>query len=163
MPLFMDPKLNPIWDKVQAKSRLSVDDIRTLYASPDIVGLGWMADQAKRARFGSQAFYVLNQKLEPTNICVLSCKFCDFATKRSRPNAYEMTLDEMVRRCSGDGVQEIHISGGMPPEWTFDNYLGIVRALRRAYPKVAIKAFTAVEIEWAARIFKQSIEATLVR
>src|SRR6185312_1632426 len=163
MSLFIDENLSSIWQKVQNKTRLDLDDVRVLYASRDVVGLGWLAKRVKERRWGKQAFYVLNQKLEPTNICVLSCKFCDFATKRSRPNAYEMTLDEMVRRCSGDGVQEIHISGGMPPEWTFDNYLGIVRALRRAYPKVAIKAFTAVEIEWAARIFKQSIEATLVR
>jgi aminodeoxyfutalosine synthase len=73
-----------------------------------------------------------------------------------------MTIDEMVRKCSGD-ISEIHISGGMPPEWTLENYLGIVRALRRAYPTVGIKAFTAVEVEWAARISRQSIEAVLIQ
>ena len=162
MTLFLDSKLIPLWEKVQRKSRLDLDDVRTLYASPDVLGVGWMAKQVKEQRFGKQAFYVVNQKLEPTNICVLSCKFCDFATKRNRPNAYEMTIQEMIDRCAG-GVSEIHISGGMPPEWTFDNYLEIVRSLRRAYPTVGIKAFTAVEIEWAARISKQSIETVLVR
>jgi aminodeoxyfutalosine synthase len=71
-----------------------------------------------------------------------------------------MTIEEMVRKCSGD-ISEIHITGGMPPEWKLENYLEIVRALRRAYPKVGIKAFTAVEVEWAARISKQSIQAVL--
>jgi aminodeoxyfutalosine synthase len=51
----------------------------------------------------------------------------------------------------------------MPPEWKLDNYLNIVRSLRRAYPRVGIKAFTAVEVEWAARISKQSIESVLVQ
>jgi aminodeoxyfutalosine synthase len=71
-----------------------------------------------------------------------------------------MTIEEMVQKCSGD-ISEIHISGGMPPEWTLENYLDIVRSLRRAYPHVGIKAFTAVEVEWAARISKQSIESVL--
>jgi aminodeoxyfutalosine synthase len=157
---FLDPQLAPIWDKARDGVRLDLEDVRQLYASPDLLGVGWMAKQVKEKRFGQKAFYVVNQKLEPTNVCVLSCKFCDFATKRIKPNAYEMTLDEMIARCAG-GVSEIHISGGMPPEWTFDNYLQIVRRLREAYPTVGIKAFTAVEIEWAARISKQSIEAVL--
>jgi len=158
--LFIDDQLIPIWEKVRDNVRLGLDDVRVLDASPDLIGVGWMAKQVKEARYGKKAFYVLNQKLEPTNVCVLSCKFCDFATKRGRPNAYEMTIEEMVRKCSGD-ISEIHITGGMPPEWKLENYLEIVRALRRAYPKVGIKAFTAVEVEWAARISKQSIQAVL--
>jgi aminodeoxyfutalosine synthase len=157
---FSDQKLVPVWEKVEAQKRLDLDDVRVLYASPDVLGVGWMAKQVKERRWGQQAFYVLNQKLEPTNICVLSCKFCDFATKRNQPNAYEMTLEEMVQKCAGD-ISEIHISGGMPPEWKFDTYLQIIRSLREAYPNVGIKAFTAVEVEWAARISKQSIESVL--
>jgi len=157
---FLDDRLIPIWKKVQTKARLDLDDVRTLYSSSDLIGVGWMAKQVKEARYGKKAFYVLNQKLEPTNVCVLSCKFCDFATKRGQPNAYEMTIAEMVAKCSGE-ISEIHISGGMPPEWKLENYLGIVSALREAYPKVGIKAFTAVEVEWAARISKQSIESVL--
>ena len=161
-PTFLDPALSPIWKKVRGGVRLNLDDVRTLNDSPDLISVGWMAKQVKEARFGKKAFYVLNQKLEPTNVCVLSCKFCDFATKRGQPNAYEMTIDEMVAKCSGD-ISEIHISGGMPPEWKLENYLEIVRALRAAYPKVGIKAFTAVEVEWAARISKQSIESVLIQ
>jgi len=161
--MFIDTSLTDIWNKVQAGTRLTLDDAATLYASPDLIGVGWMAKQVKEKRWGKQAFYVLNQKLEPTNVCVLSCKFCDFATKRKQPNAYEMSIPEMVQRCSGEGIQEIHISGRMPPEWTLDNYLAIIRALRDAYPNVGIKAFTAVEVEWAARISKLSIKEVLTQ
>jgi aminodeoxyfutalosine synthase len=157
---FSDQKLQPVWEKVQAQKRLDLEDVRTLYASPDMLGVGWMAKQEKKRRYGDQAFYVVNQKLEPTNVCVLACKFCDFATKRNQPNAYEMTIDDMVARCAGD-ITEVHISGGMPPEWKLDHYIGIVKALHQAYPRLGIKAFTAVEIEWAARISKQSIESVL--
>src|SRR5581483_11957979 len=125
---FSDPQLPRLWTKVQEGRRLDQADVSMLYASPDVLGLGWMAKQMKERRYGKKAFYVLNQKLEPTNVCVLACKFCDFATKRNRANAYEMTVEQMVARCQGD-IQEIHISGGMRPEWTFDTYLEIVRAL----------------------------------
>src|SRR5579872_816662 len=162
MQKFTDANLTPIWNKVQTGQRLDLGDVRVLYASADLLGVGWMAKQIKEKRYGKQAFYVLNQKLEPTNVCVLSCTFCDFATKKGQPNAYEMTLDEMVERCSGE-ISEIHISGGMPPHWTFDNYLGIIRTLHEKYPNVGIKAFTAVEIEWAARISKQSIREVLIQ
>lgn len=138
-----------------------MEDARTLYATNDLLSLGWMASQVKEARYGKQAFFVLNRKLEPTNICVLSCKFCDFATKRGKPDAYEMTIEEMIAKCSGD-ISEIHISGGMPPEWKLDHYVGIIRALHEAYPKVAIKGFTAVEIHWAARISKTPVRDVLL-
>lgn len=161
-PYFVDENLYSVWKKVESSQRLDLEDVRLLYGTADVIGVGWMAKQVKESRFGKKAFYVLNQKLEPTNICVLSCKFCDFATKRGQPNAYEMTIEEMVQKCSGD-ISEIHISGGMPPEWKLENYLEIVRALRRAYPKVGIKAFTAVEVEWASRISKQSIESVLIQ
>lgn len=157
---FQDSQLEPVWTKVVQGIRLNLDDVRTLYASPDILSVGWMAKQVKEKRYGKQAFFIANRKLEPTNVCVLSCKFCDFATKRNQPNAYEMTIEEMVAKCAG-GISEVHISGGMPPEWKLDHYIGIVRALRQAYPTIGIKAFTAVEIEWAARISKQSIESVL--
>jgi aminodeoxyfutalosine synthase len=160
--MFLDARLLSVWNKVQNKTRLDLEDVRVLYSSHDLLGVGWMAKRVKEARYGKEAFYVLNQKLEPTNVCVLSCQFCDFATKRGRPNAYEMTIDEMVAKCSGD-ISEIHISGGMPPEWTLENYLQIVRALRKAYPNVGIKAFTAVEVEWAARISRQSITSVLLQ
>jgi aminodeoxyfutalosine synthase len=159
---FSDSNLAPIWDKLERQVRLDREDARQLYASPDVLGVGWMAKRVKESRYGNKAFYVVNQKLEPTNVCVLSCKFCNFATRRNRPNAYELTMDEMIQRCAG-GVREIHISGGMPPEWTFDAYLEIVRRLHQAYPQAGIKAFTAVEIEWAAHISEQSIETVLRR
>src|SRR5690349_12544228 len=99
---FIDSHLAPIWAKVSEGIRLDLDDVRTLYASPDVLGVGWMAKQVKQQRYGRDAYYVLNQKLEPTNVCVLSCKFCDFASKKGRPNAYAMTVDEMVQKCSWD-------------------------------------------------------------
>jgi aminodeoxyfutalosine synthase len=158
---FSDPLLPPIWEKVQAQVRLDLNDVHALYASRDVLGVGWMAKQEKERRFGKQAFYVVNRKIEPTNICVLSCKFCDFATKKGRSNAYAMTIEEILQKCSGD-IHEVHISGGMHPDWKFEDYLNIVCALHQHYPQVGIKAFTAVEIEWYARTAKKTVKDVLL-
>jgi aminodeoxyfutalosine synthase len=151
-----------LWGKIAAGRRISVDDAQSLYDSPDLIGLGWMAKQVKEKRYGPNAFYVLNQKLEPSNLCVLSCQFCDFGVRPGDPKAYEWTVEEMIEKCRGE-IREIHITGAMPPEWKFEHYLRIVEALHQAYPRVGIKAYTAVEIEWMARISKQSVEDVLIR
>lgn len=156
----MDSHLLPIWKKVQNRIRLDVADVQILYQSSDILGVGWMAKQVKESRYGKQAFYVLNQKIEPTNLCVLSCKFCDFATKKGRPSAYAMTVEEILEKCSGD-IREVHISGGMHPDWQFEDYLAIVEALHTRYPALGIKAFTAVEIEWYARTSRKTVKEIL--
>jgi len=80
----LDKRLFPIWDKVQAGERLSPDEGVTLLQSDDIAGVGRMADFAKKRVTGDKVYFVLNRHVNPTNICVLSCKFCDFAKKTGR-------------------------------------------------------------------------------
>ena len=75
---FRDSALIPIWNKVRSGERLSLEDGLELYATHDLIGLGRMANEVARAKSGDSVYFVLNQKFEPTNICVLSCKFCDF-------------------------------------------------------------------------------------
>jgi len=103
---------------------------------------------------------VLNQKIEHTNICVLSCKFCDFATKKDRPNAYEMSTEEILGKLTPH-IHEVHITGGMPADWPWERYVDIVRSIHEKYPNVDVKAFTAVEIDFFHKKFKMSIEQVL--
>ena len=62
------------------------------------------------------------------NFGLLQERYLAFGSNRGKLEI----VREMIDRCSG-GVREIHISGGMPPEWTFDHYVEIVRALHQAY------------------------------
>ena len=76
-----DRKLAPIWDKIQQGQRLTLADGLALYTTQDVIALGRMANAVQQAKSGDAVYFVLNQKIEHTNICVLSCKFCDFAAK----------------------------------------------------------------------------------
>lgn len=157
---FRDPDLYPIWDKVRNGVRLSKEDGLTLYASHDLIGVGRMANEVARARSGDSVYFVLNRKLEPTNVCVLSCKFCDFAVRKDSPEAYEMTLTEMLEKLRPD-LHEVHITAGLHPDWPWEFYIDMVRSIKTRFPQVDVKAFTAVEIDYFSKKFKKTHEEVL--
>lgn len=159
---FRDKNLHSIWDKVQRGTRLSFEDGLTMFRSPDILSLGKMAHFVQRQRSGDAVYFVLNQKIEPTNVCVLSCKFCDFATKKDRPDAYEMTIAEILAKLTPD-IHEVHITGGLHPDWEWEYYLDMLRQIRQRFPNTDIKAFTAVEIDFFHKKFRLPIDDVLVQ
>jgi len=157
---FRDKQLHPIWNKLQRGERLTLQDGLTMYKSPDFLSLGKMAHFVQQQKSGDAVYFVLNQKIEHTNICVLSCKFCDFATKKGRPDAYEMTTEEILSKLTPD-IHEVHITGGMPADWPWERYLDIVRSITEKFPNMDVKAFTAVEIDFFHKKFKMPVEEVL--
>ncbi|MEW6509452.1 MAG: aminofutalosine synthase MqnE [Bacteroidota bacterium] len=155
-----DNALIPIWSKVERGERLSFDDGKVLYATPDIISLGKMAHAVQQSRSGDAVYFVLNQKIEHTNICVLSCKFCDFAVKKGDPRAYEMTTEEILGKLTPE-IREVHVTGGMPADWPWERYLEIVASIRRHLPDADVKAYTAVEIDFFHKKFKMPVEDVL--
>lgn len=152
---FRDPALEPIWEKVLSGQRLSKEDGIVLYGSHDLIGVGRMANEVARAKSGDSVYFVLNRKLEPTNVCVLSCKFCDFAVKKDSPEAYEMTLTEMLDKLRPD-LHEVHITAGLHPSWPWEFYIDMVKTIKTKFPQVDVKAFTAVEIDYFSKKFKKT-------
>jgi aminodeoxyfutalosine synthase len=154
--LIRDPKLQEIAEKVEAGERLGFQDGLDCLETEDLFGLGRIADRAKTKKTGDRVFYVLNRQLNPTNLCVLSCKFCDFAAKAGDDHAYEMAMDEILAHATPD-IDEIHIVGGLHPKWKFEDYVEIVARLHEKEPDLPIKAWTAVEIDWFTKISKKSL------
>jgi len=157
---FRDTLLQPIWKKVQAGDRLSFDDGKILFRTQDVISLGKMAHFVQKSRSGDAVYFVLNQKIEPTNICVLSCKFCNFAVRQGDANAYEMSIEEMLAKLTPE-IHEVHMTGGLHPDWEWEYYLQMMRDIRIHFPNLDIKAFTAVEIDFFHKKFKLPIEEVL--
>ena len=157
---FRDKDLLPVWEKIQRGGRLTLEDGLTLFKTSDVISLGKMAHTVQRERSGDAVYFVLNQKIEPTNICVLACKFCDFATKQGRPKAYEMTIHDILSKLTPE-IHEVHITGGLHPDWEWEFYLDMLRQIKHFFPNVDIKAFTAVEIDFFHKKFKLPIEEVL--
>ncbi len=157
---FRDTSLLPIWNKIQNGERLTLEDGLVLYNTNDIISLGKMANYVQQKKSGDAVYFVLNQKIEHTNICVLSCKFCDFAVKKGDADAYEMTTEDILSKITPE-IMEVHITGGMPADWEWDRYVNIVRSIHEKYPNADVKAYTAVEIDFFHKKFKLSIEEVL--
>jgi len=157
---FRDRALIPVWAKVERGERLTLEDGLALYRTRDIPTLGKMAHHVQRRRSGDAVYYVVNQKIEHTNVCVLSCKFCDFAKKKGAPGAYEMTTDEILGLLAPE-IAEVHITGGMPADWPWERYLEIVSSITRHFPDTDVKAFTAVEVDFFHKKFRMPVEEVL--
>ena len=159
---FSDRDLAPVWEKVQARERLSREDGLRLFETDDFLGVGRMADHVKSRREGDRVYFVINRYISPTNVCVLSCTFCGFARKKGEEGAFEYTLEDIVGMVSEE-VREVHIVGGHHPDWPFEYYERVIAALRAARPEVQIKAFTAAEIDYFWRRWKIEPKEALAR
>ena len=162
-----DRRLDPIRVKVEAGVRLSADDAILLYETPDLLGVGWLADQANRRRNGDRVFFSANQHINPTNVCVLrnTCVFCSFARMPKEDGAYTRSLEEVYAEAAqavGAPTREFHIVGGLHPKLRLSYYTDLIRGLRERHPDVHIKALTAVEIAHLARIEKVSSREVLI-
>lgn len=156
-----DPALLPLAEKVQAGERLSFEDGLLIYRSPDLLGLGALADFANRRLHGDVVTFSSNRHINHTNYCIASCTFCAFMRKPGEEGGYVMSLEEIADRArpkDGELTREIHIVGGLYPKIPFDYYLDMIRTIKEVNPGVHVKAFTMVEIEYFCRRYKMTVE-----
>lgn len=166
IPVFEDARLRPIRDKVEAGQRLSYEDGIALYRSPDLLGVGWMANLVRERLNGNKTFFNVNRHINPTDVCVASCKLCAFGKKARDPKAYTLSLEEAWHK-AGEGwseaITEFHIVGGLHPELTLDWYCQLLRGLKERFPQVQLKAFTMVEIGYFSQRWKVPVREVLMR
>jgi aminodeoxyfutalosine synthase len=161
-----DVRLKPICDKVLAGERLTFDDSLALYSSGDILALGWMANCVREKLHGNIAYFNVNRHINPTNVCVASCRLCAFGRKKDTPGTYTMALEEVFNSAASgytEAVTEFHIVGGLHPDLPFQYFLDMVSGLKERFPQVHLKAFTMVEIAFFAKLYKMSIRDVLVK
>jgi len=167
LSLASDKELFPIIDKVLKGERLSFEDGVKLFRTSDLLTLGLLANYVTENKNGKYAYFVINRQINPTNVCALDCNFCAFATMdRNDPKAYEMSYQEIIEKARyavSQGASEVHIVGGLHPEWGFDVYLEMVYRIKRNFPDLHIKAFTAVEIDYFSRISGLNYEEVLLK
>jgi aminodeoxyfutalosine synthase len=159
-------RLRDIGEKVTAGERLTFADGVQLFETPDLLGLGALANRERERRHGDRTYFNHNLRLEATNVCEASCLFCSFA--RLRPGdagAHTMSVEQVLaklRQRAHEPLTEIHIVNGLHPELPFDYYKDLLRGLKAIRPDVHLKCFTAVEIAFFADLYGLSDERVLV-
>jgi aminodeoxyfutalosine synthase len=153
-----------IEQKVKGRERLSAEDALFLYGTPELVWVGELANRVRERIYGNRTTYIVNMHLNYSNLCTLSCMFCAFARKHGQEGAYDMSIEEMVKRVEimKDAVEpEVHIVGGLHPDYPYEYYPKLLQTLREHYPHIHLKAFTAVEIDYFAQLSGKSVEWVL--
>ncbi len=148
-------RLAAIREKVEAGERLSFDDGVYLYDQTDLFTLGELANQVRERKNGNFAYFNVNEHLNPTNVCVYRCTFCAFRADLKSEKGYVMSDEQIVERAAEAdrrGATELHIVGGLHHQLLYEWYLNLIRIIHKAYPRLHLKAYTAVEWDWFARL-----------
>lgn len=154
-----DPFVEAARSTLLSGGSLTQDEGVRLFDTP-VMELGRLADAVARDRHGDRVYFTVNRQLNPTNVCVLACRFCDYAKKPGAPGAYTMTREQILAHVV-PGITEIHIVGGLHDKWRFDDYVDIIRWVKEKQPDLSVKAYTAVEIDFFCRLTKQPAEWVL--
>ncbi|MEQ8787619.1 MAG: aminofutalosine synthase MqnE [Pirellulaceae bacterium] len=159
------PDLKPIRDKVEAGARLSLDDGLLLYEpTTPLHEVGALANLVRERISGDFAYYNINTHLNPTNVCVYRCIFCAFRSDLRDPKGYVMSDEQILQRgreAVENGCTEMHIVGGLHHQRDYNWYVNVVRILHEAYPRLHLKAWTGVEINWFEFLTKKPIRTIL--
>jgi aminodeoxyfutalosine synthase len=152
--------------RVERGERLSREDGILLYGHPDLAAVGEMANAKAESLHGRDVGYNVNRHINYSNICRLSCMFCSFAKKLvdEKGLGYEFSMEQILARAkeaADAGADEVHIVGGLHPDYPYAYYPEMLRAIRKAHPSLHLKAFTAVEIDYFAGLAGKTIEWVL--
>jgi aminodeoxyfutalosine synthase len=160
----LDRALAPITEKVMAGERLSFADGLALFRSGDLHSIGRLADAVRRRKHGLATYFNVNRHLNPTNYCYADCKFCSFFVKHNQPGGYTHSIDDCVRvarQAYEQGATELHIVGGLNTHLPFSYFTDLLSAIKREFPRLHLKAFTMVELDFFAKFYKMSDEEVI--
>jgi aminodeoxyfutalosine synthase len=161
--------LLPFFEKVISKERLTREDAITLYESPDLLGVGMLADLARRLRTPdaeqNYVWWVHNYHINPTNICEDTCHFCSFKKGPQSPHAYFWAIDKVIADIHAypdfENLKEFHIVAGHYKGANLAYYVDLFKALRQHFPQVNVKGLTVAELHYLAKIEALPIEQVL--
>jgi len=157
--------ISEIQERALNGENLGRDDGVTLMKSNNLLLLGMIADQLRKKTCGDVVTFVSNCHINYTNICVSKCKFCAFF--RDKNDGYVMSLEEILEKIKNSinnfGITEVHIVGSLNPDLPLEYYETMLKSIKKKFPEIYIKAFTAVEIVFIAKKTKNSVKEVLER
>jgi aminodeoxyfutalosine synthase len=156
------PELFKIGEKIAAGERLTPEDGLYMFKNASLGWVGAMANFVRERMHGDRTYFNRNFHIEPTNVCVFSCKFCSYSRLyKNKEEGWELSMDQMmdiVKGYDGKPVTEVHIVGGVHPKMDMYYFMDLLQKIKAYRPDLHIKGFTAVELDYMFRKAKVSIE-----
>ena len=163
----VSPDLQTIRDNVLQGKRITDAEAILLFEKAPLPFLSVLADAVRTRLHGNKTYFNRNFHIEPTNICIYTCKFCSYSRLiKQRHEGWEYTMDDMlniVKKYDGQPVTEVHIVGGVLPQYDLDFYCELFRKIKEHRPELHIKALTPVEYHYIFKKAKVSYEEGLRR
>ena len=157
-----DNLLQKIGNKVIHNERISFKEGVYLFEKASLPYVGALANWKRESLHGDTTYFNKNFHIEPTNVCVYSCKFCSYSKLYAhKEEGWELTIDQMmdiVKSYDGKPVTEVHIVGGVHPKLTLEFFITLLKAIKAHRPELHIKGFTPVELEYMFRKANLSTE-----
>ena len=159
--------LASIREKALNGKRLGRDEGRWLLTEAPLLELGALANEVRFARIPDKVVtFVIDSNPNYTNVCVTDCQFCAFYRKPGDPEAYTLTVEEVLAKvafAAAKGATTILLQGGHNPALPLDYYTSLVRETRRRFPAVTPHFFTASEIQTIAQVSRLTVGGVLDR
>jgi aminodeoxyfutalosine synthase len=158
----LSPELKSIAQKVKQGDRISSEDCLILFDQAELGYLGALANHIRNKRHGNKTYFNRNFHLEPTNVCLYTCTFCSYSRLiKKREEGWEYSHDEMmdmIKAYDDKPVTEVHIVGGVLPQYDLDFYANLFKAIKAHRPDLHVKALTPVEYHYIFKKAKVSYE-----
>jgi aminodeoxyfutalosine synthase len=162
-----DNLLQKIGNKVIHNERISFEEGVYLFEKASLPYVGALANWKREYLHGDTTYFNKNFHIEPTNVCVFSCKFCSYSKLYAhKEEGWELTIDQMmdiVKSYDGKPVTEVHIVGGVHPKLTLEFFISLLKAIKAHRPELHIKGFTPVELDYMFRKANLSTEEGMKR
>ena len=156
----LDSSMQSIAEKIENQIRITPEEGLILFEKGSLGTLGAMANFIRERIHGNYTYFNRNFHIEPTNVCVFSCKFCSYSRLYSkREEGWELSIDEMlekVKAYDGQPITEVHIVGGVHPKMDIHYFAELLTKIKAHRPDLHIKGFTAVELDYMFRKAKLS-------
>ena len=161
--LVSDIKLKDITKKILSNQRINQIEGLHLYEKAPISLLGFLANKIRTVKNGNYTYFNKNIYIEPTNICVFDCKFCAYSRLlKQKEQGWQFTKEQIINKIKKhNDITEVHIVGGVHPKMGLHYFIDLIKKIKKIRPKLHIKAFTAVELEYMCRKAKVSYEEGL--
>lgn len=138
-----------------------------LIKNGDLLELGKMA-YAKKLELHPKKIttFVVDRNINYTNVCWVDCKFCAFYRHGREDDAYILSFEEIDQKIDellAIGGTQILFQGGVHPKLKIEWYEELVSHIAKKYPTITIHGFSAIEIDYIAKVSKISISEVLQR
>lgn len=157
-----DNELKRIGEKILKKERITPEEGILLFERGELSYLGSLANHVRERLHGDITYFNRNFHIEPTNVCVFSCKFCSYSRLYAhKEEGWELTTEQMldiVKKYDSQPVTEVHIVGGVHPKLTLSFFADLLKTIKAHRPDLHVKGFTPVELDYMFRKAKVSVE-----